>query len=461
MFRSKKIKHPAKVSGGSEEDEKIIQIFKQVFHTATLISSFDLKLSFFSDQIKSSSDDLNFRSAASASAAEEISSSTTEVVAANESLSSSLQQIAQEAEILNKNTMESNHLLQSISTENREMIAFSERMQVSMNDLTEVVSKVSQVIAGINQISSQTKLLSLNASIEAARAGEAGKGFGVVAGEIKELSESTRELTASVDKLLHEMQKALNDSRSSVDHAISSISNVGKHIESVTGMMQTNARSVEHITDSISGAASSGEQVNSALQESSSALESVNSDLQVMADSAVELDTISHSIHGISGSVKAIEEEITSIAAASGKLITEGKYPLSNDDFIHTIQDAIRAHKQWVETVSEMASSMKLSPVQTDEHKCGFGHFYFAVRPSAQRLSALWDNIDTYHHSLHQKGEEIIRQISEKNQSGAIQSAREARRLSEQIIGIFEKIISEIRDMNRRNESVFSGGSVS
>ncbi|QIB70294.1 hypothetical protein Ami103574_13780 [Aminipila butyrica] len=455
MFYSKENKHSTKTSLPGKENKKIIQIFKQIFHTATLISSFDLKLSFFSNQVKGAASNLNTISCQSASAANEITSSVTEVVAANESLSHSLQQITQDAKALNKNTLASNELLENVSLENQGLIAFSKEMQNSMVQLAGVVSKVNQVIAGINQISSQTKLLSLNASIEAARAGEAGKGFSVVAGEIKLLSESTGELTANIDSLLEEMQEMVNKNQSDVDQAIQSISNAGKHVDSVVTMMQTNVQYVEHIANSISGAAASSEQVNTALQQSSASLETVNFDLQSIASSAAELDIISHSINDISLSVKTIEDEITGLAAESGKLVTNGHYPLSNEDFIHTIKAAIQAHIQWVETVSKMTSAMKVSPIQTDEHKCGFGHFYFAVRPSTPRLSGLWDSIDAYHHDLHQLGEKIIHQIDENNQPDAIQSTQKAQKLSEQIIDLFDKIILEVQDMSRNNQQVF------
>lgn len=53
------------------------------------------------------------------------------------------------------------------------------------------VDKVSNIVSVIEEISSETNLLSLNASIEAARAGDAGKGFAVVAQEIRVLSDNT------------------------------------------------------------------------------------------------------------------------------------------------------------------------------------------------------------------------------------------------------------------------------
>ncbi len=455
MFRRKETSPVVITHEMNETNDKIVRIFKQIFHMATSISSFDLKLTFFGDQIKDSSGDLKSCSSASAAAAEEISSSMEELLNINESFSDTLRQIARDAEVLNKNTQESNGLVQSIRKDNNDMLAFSEQMQHSMKELSDVITKAGQVIAGINKISSQTKLLSLNASIEAARAGESGKGFSVVAEKIKALSETTGQLTSGIDELLGQMQTALEQSMDSTRHASSSICNVGKNIETVADMLQKNTGAVEHITNSISSAASSGEQVNAAFEEASASLETVNSDLQDMSDSAEKLNAISHSIGDISNTAKSMEEDITNLAVEAGRLVTDGKYPLSNDDFTRTIRDAIQAHIQWVKTVSDMAASMRLLPLQTDEHKCGFGHFYFAVRPSAPELSASWDEIDTYHHKLHHIGEDVILSINKRNQAGALQAAKEAEHMSEQIIGLFEKINLEVQKISLAGKTVF------
>ncbi len=76
--------------------------------------------------------------------------------------------------------------------------------------LSERTQQIGEIIATVNEIADQSKLLALNASIEAARAGEEGKGFAVVAMEVRQLAEQSRDATARVRDILNEIQQATN-----------------------------------------------------------------------------------------------------------------------------------------------------------------------------------------------------------------------------------------------------------
>ncbi len=445
----------AKIKSVRDANHKAADIFKGVFQIATMVSDFELRLAFLGEKIHRSSNNLSNMFSEVASSSEEISTSTSQIVDANAELSNMIGHISQDAAQLNENTGKSNEILGSIKAENLEMMGFSRDMDQSLADLLVVIHKINEAVKGINDISDQTKLLSLNASIEAARAGAAGKGFAVVAEEVRVLSETTKKLTLNIDALLEEMNGASNRSKSSVEKTIDAISRVSGSIESVSDVMAASTEATAHITDRISEAAETSRRISDSLQESSSALESVNNDIQNLSKSANDLKRISDTINEISTSVGKIETRINDMAIASGEMVGSKLCGLTNDDFIETVENAIKAHRTWVVNVKKMANDMSIIPIQTDEHKCGFGHFYYAVKPAAEKLTGLWESVETLHHDLHKLGEVIIAAVKAQDSGRARAKAAEAEQISGAIIETFQQMIRISKEMSAANELVF------
>lgn len=82
----------------------------------------------------------------------------------------------------------------------------------NIKNLNSNVEKINNILVILKGISSQTTLLSLNASIEAARAGEYGRGFSVVADEIRKLAEKSGVSTKDIQKIIKQILDSVNES---------------------------------------------------------------------------------------------------------------------------------------------------------------------------------------------------------------------------------------------------------
>lgn len=103
--------------------------------------------------------------------------------------------------------------LEEVSAVIEELAASSSQINVNEQELnndieevTRLADNISEVLAFIKQIADETKMLGLNAAIEAARAGDAGRGFGVVAEEIRKLSDESKETVVSIRGLINSIK---------------------------------------------------------------------------------------------------------------------------------------------------------------------------------------------------------------------------------------------------------------
>ena len=112
----------------------------------------------------------------------------------------------------------------TLSRTNSEIMEKQKAIEESIKKL-QTLMRVDEMASQILDITSQTNLLSLNASIEAARAGDAGKGFAVVAGEIGNLAKSSSDTATGIQQICNETRNNIVEVQKCFDEVISFLQN--------------------------------------------------------------------------------------------------------------------------------------------------------------------------------------------------------------------------------------------
>lgn len=156
-----------------------------------------------------------------------------------------------------------------------------ERMTEAMNRINETSKQIENIIQSIEDIASQTNLLSLNASIEAARAGEAGRGFAVVADEVRLLADESAKAAVNTRELIQTTVNEISIGNEIAGETWESLRQVLAKIEEVLGIIeqakisthqQAEAvsqikRGIEHISNVVENNAATAQESSASSQE--------------------------------------------------------------------------------------------------------------------------------------------------------------------------------------------------
>ncbi|MCM1143487.1 MAG: methyl-accepting chemotaxis protein [Blautia sp.] len=144
-------------------------------------------------------------------------------------------------------------LLKELQEKNKEVSDSSQNTQKMSEALLGCVDEIGIALKVINDISSSTSLLALNASIEAARAGEAGKGFAVVAESVGGLAANTKESLSDIQEVINKLQSNVREMSTSVEVSTTSLERQNETFEqtfaSIEDMMSIIKASLDAITE--------------------------------------------------------------------------------------------------------------------------------------------------------------------------------------------------------------------
>lgn len=269
-----------------------------------------------SDTMSSNSYELNDTSSQTLAANNEISKAVEDVAEGSTGMAASISKInenllemSNETKDINESVNEIRNQTTAVQDSSKIMNDKIKSMQNSSQKMDEGISaiskrietvnttvdKVSNIVSVIEEISSETNLLSLNASIEAARAGDAGKGFAVVAQEIRVLSDNTNTELENIKQIISSLVeecrycvqasgtivednakqkeeiKAVLDEFSALDEQIQKTAEKADEIEElVTAMIELNddiTKSSNSLTDVSAANAAATEEMNANIEE--------------------------------------------------------------------------------------------------------------------------------------------------------------------------------------------------
>lgn len=438
-----------------EGRERFTQLVKGVFSSVMKISALDLNLRDCTDRVSGVSNNLRGVVTEVVETARITEESMNEVVSVHESFNENIQQVAEAAAEIKDKMGESSEELQIIAVRSEETIHNSNEMKQDMEQLVSVLNHMTEVIQGINSISAQTNLLALNASIEAARAGEAGRGFAVVAEEIRGLANETKQLTANMDGLVSRIEEASRMTTASLDKTVEEIDDMRVNLFKVLDKNRRNEANVISIADSVTTIAASGEEIFSSVMNVQEQMGRLKGQCDSLERQEELLEEITVDLKKNTEPVAVVEKELDDTAKKIGGMVQDVFYMLDNQSFIGTVQNAIQAHQGWLKNLEGMVRNRQCTPLQTDDTKCAFGHFYYAMKPQNRSVAAIWNGLGDKHRTFHGYGKSVMQAIKQGDYTRAEKEYRRVEELSKELIGDFNKIIDLTRSLDQQRLAVF------
>lgn len=165
-------------------------------------------------------------------------------------------------------------------------------MMEAMTRINDASQQVGNIISEIEDIASQTNLLSLNASIEAARAGEAGRGFAVVADQIRQLAEQSAHSAAETRTLIETSLNAISDGSKTADIVNASIDRVVEGIELIANASKNISETANEQAEAMKQTEQGVNQISEVVQSNSATAEQASATSEELSAQAMTLDSL-------------------------------------------------------------------------------------------------------------------------------------------------------------------------
>ena len=237
-----------------------------------------------------------------ADAAQSLAEGATEQAGAVQELQATITNITSMVDNTAEHTKNSSRQAQEYSAKADEGRTEMNHLMEIMGRINETSEKISNIIGEIEDIASQTNLLSLNASIEAARAGEAGRGFAVVADQIGKLAEQSAQSAVNTRNLIGDTLEEIHAGNEAVDHVSQTLSTIVDGVRKI-------AQDSEELTQIATTQADAMNQAENGVNQISEIVQSNSAAAEELSATSEELLAQSENMTNLVKQFKLIDEE--------------------------------------------------------------------------------------------------------------------------------------------------------